>query len=230
MRPLRRRLVLGSTRQRSRAGTSTPKRGGRSHRGRQSRGGDGLPQHVHQSVPAGRWAGWRTWRGPSGARPRCGRCRTRRWRRSTSGHCGRTRCSAQAPPPAAAPASAGSGQLVCAAIPGVRQSVLAGDAPAFLVGASNERGIIIIDTNFAWATEPEIIDGLTKLGLNPREIKYMIISHAHGDHDRAPRNCKNATARRSSWARPIGTRRSTARDRRRRRPDTRHRRGSRGTK
>jgi metallo-beta-lactamase class B len=44
-------------------------------------------------------------------------------------------------------------------------------------------GIIIIDTNFAWATRPEIIDGLTKLGLNPRDIKYVIISHAHGDHD-----------------------------------------------
>ena len=44
-------------------------------------------------------------------------------------------------------------------------------------------GIVIIDTNFAWATEPEIIDGLTKLGLNPRDIKYVIISHAHGDHD-----------------------------------------------
>jgi metallo-beta-lactamase class B len=44
-------------------------------------------------------------------------------------------------------------------------------------------GIIIIDTNFAWATEPEIIDGVTKLGLNPRDIKYVVISHAHGDHD-----------------------------------------------
>ena len=44
-------------------------------------------------------------------------------------------------------------------------------------------GIVIIDTNFAWATEPEIIEGLTKLGLNPRDIKYVVISHAHGDHD-----------------------------------------------
>jgi metallo-beta-lactamase class B len=44
-------------------------------------------------------------------------------------------------------------------------------------------GIIIIDTNFAWATEPEIIGGLTKLGLNPADIKFVIISHAHGDHD-----------------------------------------------
>jgi metallo-beta-lactamase class B len=45
------------------------------------------------------------------------------------------------------------------------------------------QGIIIIDTNFAWAIEPEIVDGLTKLGLNPRDVKYVIISHAHGDHD-----------------------------------------------
>lgn len=44
-------------------------------------------------------------------------------------------------------------------------------------------GLVIFDTNFAWATEPEIIDGLTTLGLNPRDIKYVIISHAHGDHD-----------------------------------------------
>ncbi len=44
-------------------------------------------------------------------------------------------------------------------------------------------GIILIDTNFAWATQPEIIDGLTALGLDPRTVKYVIISHAHGDHD-----------------------------------------------
>jgi metallo-beta-lactamase class B len=44
-------------------------------------------------------------------------------------------------------------------------------------------GLVIIDTNFVWATEPEIIDGLTTLGLDPRQIKYVLISHAHGDHD-----------------------------------------------
>ncbi|HET9268663.1 MAG TPA: MBL fold metallo-hydrolase [Vicinamibacterales bacterium] len=44
-------------------------------------------------------------------------------------------------------------------------------------------GLILIDTNFAWATQPEIIDGLTALKLDPRDIKYVIISHAHGDHD-----------------------------------------------
>lgn len=44
-------------------------------------------------------------------------------------------------------------------------------------------GIIIIDTNFAWATGPEIIEGMNTLGLNPSDIKYVVISHAHGDHD-----------------------------------------------
>ena len=44
-------------------------------------------------------------------------------------------------------------------------------------------GLMIIDTNFAWATQPEIIDGLTALKLDPRDIKYVFISHAHGDHD-----------------------------------------------
>jgi metallo-beta-lactamase class B len=44
-------------------------------------------------------------------------------------------------------------------------------------------GLIIIDTNFAWATQPEIFDGLKTLGLDPRQIKYVLISHAHGDHD-----------------------------------------------
>jgi metallo-beta-lactamase class B len=44
-------------------------------------------------------------------------------------------------------------------------------------------GIIIIDTLFDYAIEPEIIEGLPKLGLDPRTIKYVLISHAHGDHD-----------------------------------------------
>jgi metallo-beta-lactamase class B len=44
-------------------------------------------------------------------------------------------------------------------------------------------GIIIIDTLFDYAIEPEIVEGLTALGLDPRDIKYVLISHAHGDHD-----------------------------------------------
>ena len=44
-------------------------------------------------------------------------------------------------------------------------------------------GIIVIDTLFDYAIETEMIEGMTTLGLNPRDIKYVLISHAHGDHD-----------------------------------------------
>ena len=44
-------------------------------------------------------------------------------------------------------------------------------------------GIIVIDTLFDYASGPEIVDGLSALGLNPKDIKYVLISHAHGDHD-----------------------------------------------
>src|SRR5678816_649227 len=44
-------------------------------------------------------------------------------------------------------------------------------------------GIIVIDTLFDYAIEPEMIEGMTMLGLDPRDIKYVLISHAHGDHD-----------------------------------------------
>ena len=44
-------------------------------------------------------------------------------------------------------------------------------------------GIIVIDTVFDYAVEPEMVDGLTMLGLDPRQVKYVLISHAHGDHD-----------------------------------------------
>ena len=43
-------------------------------------------------------------------------------------------------------------------------------------------GIIIIDTIYPYNSEELIIGGLQKLGLNPADIKYVVISHAHGDH------------------------------------------------
>lgn len=44
-------------------------------------------------------------------------------------------------------------------------------------------GIILIDTLFEYAAQDAIVDGLKKVGLNPADIKYIIVSHAHGDHD-----------------------------------------------
>jgi len=44
-------------------------------------------------------------------------------------------------------------------------------------------GIIIVDALYNYAAEPEITEGLKKLGLDPAQIKYVVITHAHGDHD-----------------------------------------------
>src|SRR5579863_2204057 len=46
-------------------------------------------------------------------------------------------------------------------------------------------GIILIDTLFGYAAQDEIVDGMKKMGLNPADIKYIVVSHAHGDHDGA---------------------------------------------
>ena len=43
-------------------------------------------------------------------------------------------------------------------------------------------GIIIIDTIYPYNSEELIVGGLQKLGLDPKTIKYVLISHAHGDH------------------------------------------------
>jgi metallo-beta-lactamase class B len=43
-------------------------------------------------------------------------------------------------------------------------------------------GIIIIDTIYPYNSEELIVDGLRRMGLDPEDIRYVIISHAHGDH------------------------------------------------
>ncbi len=43
-------------------------------------------------------------------------------------------------------------------------------------------GIILIDTLYDYASDEAIAGGLKKLGLDPNNVKYVIISHAHGDH------------------------------------------------
>jgi metallo-beta-lactamase class B len=44
-------------------------------------------------------------------------------------------------------------------------------------------GAIILEALFDYAAQDEIIGGMKKLGLDTRKIKYVILSHAHGDHD-----------------------------------------------
>ena len=43
-------------------------------------------------------------------------------------------------------------------------------------------GIILIDTIYPYNSEELIIGGMQKVGLDPKNIKYVLISHAHSDH------------------------------------------------
>lgn len=43
-------------------------------------------------------------------------------------------------------------------------------------------GIIIIDPIFDYSVEEQVVGGLKKLGLDPAQIKYVVVSHAHRDH------------------------------------------------
>jgi metallo-beta-lactamase class B len=47
---------------------------------------------------------------------------------------------------------------------------------------TTSQGIILIDTLYEYASDEAIVGGLKKLGLDPNNVKYVIISHAHGDH------------------------------------------------
>ena len=49
-----------------------------------------------------------------------------------------------------------------------------------LVGSE---GIIVIEALFDYAANDEILGGLKKLGLDRTKVKYVILSHAHADHD-----------------------------------------------
>ena len=47
---------------------------------------------------------------------------------------------------------------------------------------STREGLILIDTLYPYNSEELIIGGMKKLGLDPNDIKYLIVSHSHQDH------------------------------------------------
>jgi metallo-beta-lactamase class B len=49
-------------------------------------------------------------------------------------------------------------------------------------GLRTSDGIILVDAIFDYSVEAEVVEGLRKLGIDPASIRYVIISHAHGDH------------------------------------------------
>jgi metallo-beta-lactamase class B len=48
-------------------------------------------------------------------------------------------------------------------------------------------GIILIDTLYHYAVVPEIVDGLRAMRLDPADVKYVLITHGHSDHDEGAR-------------------------------------------
>lgn len=47
---------------------------------------------------------------------------------------------------------------------------------------TTSEGIIVIDPIFDYSVEAEVVDGLRKLGFDPADIRYVLVSHGHGDH------------------------------------------------
>ena len=48
---------------------------------------------------------------------------------------------------------------------------------------TTSEGIVLIDSLYDYSVEPLIVNGLKKLNLDPTTIKYVIVTHGHGDHD-----------------------------------------------
>jgi metallo-beta-lactamase class B len=44
-------------------------------------------------------------------------------------------------------------------------------------------GIILIDSLYNYAVVPEVEEGLKRMRLNPADVKYILITHGHSDHD-----------------------------------------------
>jgi metallo-beta-lactamase class B len=54
------------------------------------------------------------------------------------------------------------------------------DVSAWAITTSD--GIILIDSLYDYSVEQQIADGLKKLSLDPARIKYVLVTHGHGDH------------------------------------------------
>jgi metallo-beta-lactamase class B len=70
--------------------------------------------------------------------------------------------------------------MACRAGQGLRQPVFL--RPVVWAITTSE-GIIVLDTIFDYSVEDEVAGGMKKLGLDPANIKYAVVSHAHPDHD-----------------------------------------------
>jgi metallo-beta-lactamase class B len=47
---------------------------------------------------------------------------------------------------------------------------------------TTSKGIILLDAIFDYSIQDEVDEGLRQVGLNPADIKYVVVSHGHLDH------------------------------------------------
>src|SRR6185436_13308836 len=102
------------------------------------------------------------------------------------------------PPPPAAPAAAARGAPAAAAAAPrtpARDTWYAEPAKVadnlYFLGTKvhnawaivGSEGTIVIEALFDYAAQDEIIGGMKKLGLDTSKVKYVLLSHAHADHD-----------------------------------------------
>jgi metallo-beta-lactamase class B len=57
-----------------------------------------------------------------------------------------------------------------------------GNSEATVYAIATTQGIILIDSGYADRVETEVVAGLKKLGLDPANVKYVLLGHGHGDH------------------------------------------------
>jgi len=57
-----------------------------------------------------------------------------------------------------------------------------GNSEAVVHAITTPDGIILIDSGYADRVETVVIPGLTKLGLDPAKVKFILLGHGHADH------------------------------------------------
>src|SRR5215831_16730605 len=57
-----------------------------------------------------------------------------------------------------------------------------GNSEATVHALVTSQGIILIDSGYADRVESEVVAGLKKVGLDPSNVKYVLVGHGHSDH------------------------------------------------
>jgi metallo-beta-lactamase class B len=58
----------------------------------------------------------------------------------------------------------------------------AGNSETVVYAITTSEGIILIDAGVAAEVEPVLLPGLTELGLDPADVKLVLLAHGHSDH------------------------------------------------